>query len=199
MSQRGDRIGYGLACGALIAAGFLAGCVADASSNSSPPSASGGTSGTSSSGGQQTQPLVVDVDTNATLVTTPGNGVGVYVEYEAGGQWRISWTCDTNLTGLSCSYMVDVSVASGVISSPNSGYFGNGDSFFQSSQSQLEADATSTTGEQSISFQTDPGAPITVTVRLNAPVAFFFVQSNKVNGGYKGTLTNPLIFQPTTP
>jgi hypothetical protein len=36
-------------------------------------------------------------------------------------------------------------------------------------------------------------------VRLNAPVAFFFVQNNQVNGGYKGPLTNPLILQPSTP
>jgi len=38
-----------------------------------------------------------------------------------------------------------------------------------------------------------------LAVQLNAPVSFFFVQDGKVNGGYQGPLTNPLMFVPSAP
>ena len=66
------------------------------------------------------QPLLVDVDTGGTLLTTPGNGIGVYVEYQTGGHWRVSWTCDTSLTSLSCNFVVDASVTAGTIASTGS-------------------------------------------------------------------------------
>jgi hypothetical protein len=48
-------------------------------------------------------------------------------------------------------------------------------------------------------FDTTAGATIEVSVRLDAPVSFFFVQDGQVNGGYKGALTNPLFLRPTSP
>ena len=92
---------------ALGVVGLLAGCFADSTGGGGSGSAGGSAErpyGSSSSGGAATQPLVVvDVDTGGTLVTTPGNGIGVYVEYQSGGHWRVSWTCDSSLTNLSCS------------------------------------------------------------------------------------------------
>jgi hypothetical protein len=184
----------------LASAGFLAGCFADSSDSSS---GGGGAAPAgpyaSSSGTSAAQPLLVDVDTGGTLLTTPGNGIGVYVEYQAGGHWRISWTCDTSLTSLSCNFIVDASVAVGTIASPAGDGLEASDSLSQASPQQLEAVTTTTTGVDAILFDATPGVPITVSVTLNAPVSFFFVQDNLVNGGYKGTLTNPLMFQPSTP
>jgi hypothetical protein len=189
---------------ALGVVGPLAGCVVDSTgggsaSGSAGGSGSGGPYGSSSSGGAATQPLLVDVDTGGTLVATPGNGIGVYVEYQSGGHWRVSWTCDSSLTNLSCSYVVDASVGTGTIANPASDGFQGGDSLSQASPRQIEAVATTTTGDDAMLFDTTPGVPITVTVSLNAPVSFFFVQDQRVNGGYKGALTNPLMLQPKTP
>lgn len=193
--------------GPIIAAlgviGLLAGCVADSSSGGITTSSAGGSgpSGASSSGGSGggTTPLLVDVDTGGTLVTTPGNGIGVYIEYQSGGHWRVSWTCDTALTSLSCSFVVDASVATGAIANPTPDGFQSGDSLMQPSSRQVEAVTTTTGDDDAMLFDTTPGAVITVSVSLNAPVSFFFVQDNQVNGGYKGTLTNPLMLQPTSP
>ncbi len=181
---------------ALVGAGVLVGCVADSTSSSSGAAGAGpyGSSTVSAA-----QPLLVDVDTDATLVTTPGNGIGVYVEYQSGGHWRVSWTCDTVLTNLSCNFVVDASVITGSISNPTSEGLEGGDSVTQASARQIEAVTTTTTGDDAILFDTTPGAVITLTVSLNAPVSFFFVQDNQVNGGYTGTLTNPLMLQPSTP
>jgi hypothetical protein len=190
-------LGYGLACTSLAAAGFLAGCVGDSTSTSAGSSAGGGYG---SSSGAQVQPLIVDVDTGGTLVTTPGNGIGVYVEYVTGGHWRVSWTCDTSLTSLPCAYVVDASVTEGSIANPAGVDLEAGtDSLTQTNSQQIEVTTDTTTGEDGVTFDAPAGADITVSVRLNAPVAFFFVQDNQVNGGYKGTLTNPLILQPSSP
>jgi hypothetical protein len=182
---------------ALVGAGFLAGCVADSTTSTSSGSAGSGPSGTSP--GPAASPLLVDVDTGATLVTTPGNGIGVYIEYQSGGHWRVSWTCDTALTNLSCSFVVDASVTTGSIVNPTAEGLETSDSVSQASPQQIEAVTTTTTEDDAILFDTTPGAVITVTVSLNAPVSFFFVQDNLVNGGYTGALTNPLMLQPTTP
>jgi hypothetical protein len=179
---------------ALAMIGVLAGCVADSSSSS------GGSAGGygMSSGGGTSQPLLVDVDTGGTLVTTPGQGIGVYVEYQSGGHWRVSWTCDTAITHLSCNFVVDASVATGTIANPMPDGFQGGGSLTQPSARQVEAVTTTTGDDDAMLFDTTPGAVITVSVSLNAPVSFFFVQDNQVNGGYKGALTNPLMLQPTS-
>jgi len=180
---------------------LLVGCLVDSSpSNSSsgsgtaPTSASGG----SPSGSSASAPELVYVDPNQTLESTPGQGIGVYVEYETGGHWRISWTCDTSLTQLSCNFVVDASVATGTITQTEMA-LPSGDSVTQPSPQQIEATTTTTTGVDEILFDTAAGARITVNVQLNAPVSFFFVQDGKVNGGYQGPLTNPLMFEPSAP
>jgi hypothetical protein len=189
--------GYGrLAAAALALTGFLAGCIADSSDDPVQVSPS---SSSTSSGAAPTQPLLADVDTNATLVTTPGNGIGVYVEYEAGGHWKLSWTCDTAITSLTCNFTVDASVEVGAITNPSVDGFGSTDTLTQTSTTQIEGVTSTTTGVNTVLFDTTAGATIEVSVRLDAPVSFFFVQDGQVNGGYKGALTNPLLLRPTSP
>jgi hypothetical protein len=178
-------------------AGFLAGCIANSTDHHG-GSGAGGPSASSSGGGADTQPLLVDVDTGGTLVTTPGNGIGVYVEYQSGGHWSVSWTCDTALTNLSCSFIVDASISAGTIVPTGATVEASG-SVSQATPRQIEAVTTTTTSVDGLLFDASPGASLTVTVALNAPVSFFFVQDNQVNGGYQGILTNPLVFQPSAP
>lgn len=184
---------------AIATAALLGGCFSDATSTSGGSSGSAGGGPVGSSSGGEAQPLLVDVDTNATLVTTPGQGIGVYLEYETGGHWRISWTCDTAITNLPCNFVVDASVATGAIANPVASGLGIDDAISQATPQQIEAVTTTTSGIDAMLFDASPGAAITVTVQLNAPVSFFFVQDNLVNGGYTGPLTNPLVLQPTTP
>ena len=180
---------------------MLVGCIADGT-----PSSSGGTgygsAGGSSSGAGTPQTLLADVDTAGRFQSfAGGQGIGIYVEYDAGGHWTLSWTCDTSVTNLVCTYLVDASVSAdngtiqNAVAVPPSGM----DSLRQTSPLQVEAVTTTTTGVDQITFDTTPGATLTVAVQLNAPVSFFFVQDGKVNGGYTGQLTNPMMFLPTAP
>jgi len=46
----------------------------------------------------------VSIDPGATLEADPGEGVGVFVELQDNGNWRVWTTCDTELTGYSCAF-----------------------------------------------------------------------------------------------
>jgi hypothetical protein len=180
----------------LALAGFVVGCAAD----SSPPyaSASGGgptPSAPAPSSSGATQPMLVDVDPNQTMTAKPGDGVGVFTEYQTGGHWKVWWTCDTNTTRLSCNFDIRVIVASGAIT--NVGGQGS-----QSSTQLAVARTVTSTQVHGITFDTAPGAVITLDASMDGEHDggfLFFVQSGKVNGGYSGTLTDPLMLEPSAP
>jgi hypothetical protein len=165
----------------------------------------GGSNGTNNNGTCSTtpsaKPLLADVDTGQTMKAQPGDGVGFFSEYSAGGHWHIWWTCDTNQTGASCPMKVDVSVASGAISNvtPDSA----ADTAAISSTTQkIEASTTTTTGVDGMRFDTTPGAIITLGASVNGCYDgsfLFFVQSGKVNGGFQGVLTNPIQLEGSAP
>lgn len=182
----------------VLGIGVLSGCVAqdDGHAPRAYPSA-GASAGSSASA--PTQPLLVDVDANQTLETQPGNGLGVYVEYETGGHWLVWWTCDTNRTGDACHYQINASVAEGAITNVAGQNLEGNDSVTQPNAQSVSATTTTTGGADGVLFDTTAGEAVMVSVTVDADVFFFFVQDKQVNGGYQGALTNPLLFQPSTP
>jgi hypothetical protein len=154
-----------------------------------------------------TQPMAVVVDTNQTMTPSTsqgfgGEGIGVFVEYHAGGHWHVYWACDTTLSGSPCSFSVTATVADGSIANATSSQFSGNDNM-TSTSSQISASTFTTTQVDTVDFDTTPGDQVTI----NAVVAglpqdgsfFFFVQDGVVNGNYTGPLTDPLIFEPSTP
>jgi hypothetical protein len=192
-----------------VVAAILAGCAADTSSSSGGFASAGPVptaSGSSSGAGDSSQPILADIDTNGTLVSTAGQGIGVYVTYESGGHWQVAWTCDTAITNVACHYVVTASVAdvptSGeIVMETITNVSGTvvPDVTQHTTGTEVAATATTTTSIDSMTFDAPPGAILQVQVQLDGPVSFFFVQDNKVNGGYTGTLTNPMMFQPSSP
>ena len=55
-------------------------------------------------------PMLVNIDSDVSLDSTPGDGVGVFVEYYAGGHYRIWTTCDTSFSGVTCPFSIYTSV-----------------------------------------------------------------------------------------
>jgi hypothetical protein len=196
------------ACGVgLVAAAFgalLGGCTANAQNGSGGVSyggGGGGGSGTSTSGfGGGVQ--LVDVDTGQTLTAQPGQGVGVFTEYQAGGHWNVWWTCDTVMTGLSCNFQISVSVSSAPVTNLASQLSESGAQPVQVSPNEVSATTTTTNATDGITFDTAPGAIVTLGAKLdgNEDGSFlFFVQDGKVNGGYQGALADPLMIEPSSP
>jgi hypothetical protein len=192
-----------------------------------------GASGITGDGAASASPILAKVDPNATMVQTPGQGVGVFTQYvptsdaSPGGHWYVWWTCDTSLSNQNCPFAITVSVASGAIQNAVPQNFLAGDTLSTgagveagtagssvdggveggsveagTASSSITADTTTTTTVQGIHFDTAPGAVITLSAALGGEYSgsfLFFVQDGKVNGGYTGTVSDPLELQSSVP
>ena len=169
---------------------------------------SGGTSGSTGTPptGTSPSPMLVVVDTDQVMNADPGQGVGVFAEYAAGGKWHIWWTCDTTKSQLPCDVAVSATAASGTIDGLTSEEL-QGGLATSPEPSRVEAHSNITNQVNGIRFKTTPGAIITLEATIGGLKEgpgpnrsfFFFVQDGKINGGYTGTLTNPLQLQGKTP
>ena|SRR5579883_2389484 len=163
---------------------------------------SGGSAGTSS-GGASATPLLVDVDPGRTLNAQPGQGVGVFTEYVSGGHWHVWWTCDTGKTGSPCSFDVKVSVdRDSILDVSADTSTSAASSVTQPTAQSLESQTTTSTGVDGVHFDTTPGAIITLDASVDGMhdgSFLFFVQDGQVNGGYQGTVTDPLMLEGKTP
>jgi len=150
--------------------------------------------------------MLVDVDPNRTMNASPGEGVGVFTQYETGGHWDIWWTCDTSKTSLPCAFDVTVTVSTGTIANVAGQTLAAAEAPTQASTQSVELVTTTTTGIDGMTFDTVVPAGTTPIITLNAklsgmdaPQYLFFVQDGQINGDYAGTLTDPLMLEPSSP
>jgi hypothetical protein len=168
-----------------------------------PPSGTGSDPGTN---GNSITPVLVDVDTGRTMSAQPGDGLGVFVEYHAGGHWHIWWTCDTNKTNQSCPMDVKITFparAPGAFTNAQAdGVSASGVSPLVASPTQLESVTTTTTGIDGMTFDTAAGAVVSLEASIGSlkdGSFIFFVQNGKINGGFTGKLTDPLELEGSAP
>ncbi len=165
------------------------------------PSPGGSSSPPPTGGLSSTSPLLVTVDTDQTMTAEPGDGVGVFVEYATGGKWTIWWTCDTKRTQQSCNFAIGATAQTGNIGDVDSSGVQGGE-VTTPIPSRVEVLVRTSTELHGITFTTTPGAVLTLEASVGGVkdgAFLFFVQDGKVNGGYKGKLTNPLQLQGKTP
>jgi hypothetical protein len=152
------------------------------------------------------QPVTVIVDTDQTMTDTPGgDGVGVFVQYAAGGHWHVWWTCDTNKSGLPCDFTVDMSGSSITNAKPSA--FETNDSLDTTTPNRLVATTHTTVGVEAVDFDATPGANVTLDVSVSGlrdGGFFFWVGTDAngkpaINGNYQGQLSDPLVFSPSAP
>ncbi|GAC1353045.1 MAG: hypothetical protein NVS3B20_21660 [Polyangiales bacterium] len=136
----------------------------------------------------------VGIDTNKTLVVSPGDGAGVFVTYASGGNWSIQWTCDSHVNpGSSCPFDIAVGVnnANAVSAVPSTALIGRDATGIRA---QISTEATL----DSMHFQATPGASITLSVMLRGvamPNLVFFVS----DGVLHTEPTDPIEFVPSAP
>ena len=201
-----------LVLGGIVSAGLLACTVESQTGSSGAGYGSGGSSssssggGTTTSSGGSTQPMLVDVDPNRTMNASPGEGVGVFTQYETGGHWDIWWTCDTSKTSLPCAFDVTVTVSTGTIANVAGQTLAAAEAPTQASTQSVELVTTTTTGIDGMTFDTVVPVGTTPIITLNAKLNgvddaqyLFFVQDGEINGNYAGMLTDPLMLEPSSP
>lgn len=135
----------------------------------------------------------VPIDAGETLQADPGEGVGVFVEYMGGGEWNVWATCDTEFSGLSCSYDVFVN-ADGLIV---------GDDIDLEDEDFIEEDFDfahfgfeTDFDTDGVSFSTFDDDPVQIEVWLDGTPdgrIVFWAANDTI---YEGLPTNPAIFQP---
>jgi hypothetical protein len=139
------------------------------------------------------QSVVVLVDADKTMNVTGGEGAGIFVEARSGGKWIVSWTCDSKLTGQSCAFTHSIT------STRISNQVLNGESL-PGESTRVTFDSVVSNQVGKLSFQAEEGASVTIQSTLPGESNsdgryFYFVQDGKVNGGFAGQLSNPLIFR----
>ena len=80
------------------------------------------------------------------------------------------------------------------------------DTLTDTSSQDIELVTTTTTGIDGVTFDTVVPAGTTPIITLNAKLNgvddgqyLFFVQDGQINGNYAGTLTDPLMLEPSSP
>ncbi len=147
-------------------------------------------------------PMVVEVDPNGTLSATPGLGVGVFTQYVSGGHWLVWWTCDTEVTGQSCAFTISITPVQGTVSNVQGIQNGTTAAVAGASPSGFALTSNTSTARNQVSFDAQPGASIELDAFVEPSPNenyLFFVQNQRVNGGYQGDLTDPLILEPSSP
>ncbi len=147
------------------------------------------------------EPMLVNIDSDIALDSKPGDGVGVFVEYYVGGQYRIWTTCDSNFSGVTCPFDIYTSVdTSSIISA--------------TTEENLEGFDTITVqpdqGTVDLHFETDgdydaavidvtPGAILRVEAFIDnqSDPRFIYWFGNGVL--HQGAPTNPIDFSPSKP
>jgi len=142
------------------------------------------------------------IDPNVKLSEPPGTGVGVFVEYATGGHWHLWWTCDTNISGLPCTFEVSATVASGAVTNVAGDRLETDDTL-SSNTTEVTLSTSTTTGVDGVWFDTSPGTSISVLGKVGSAqygTFFFWSQSGVIEGG--GTpahVADPLTFVPASP
>jgi hypothetical protein len=135
----------------------------------------------------------VPIDEGETLQADPGEGVGVFVEYLGSGQWNVWASCDTEFSGVACTYDVFVT-ADGLIIEDDLDLEDNDfiDEDFDFAHFGFDTDFDT----DGVAFSTFTGDPVQVEVWLDGvddASVVFWAANDKI---YEGMPSNPAVFQP---
>jgi hypothetical protein len=162
-----------------------------------------------------TMPVQVTIDTGATIDATGGNGVGVFVQYAAGGHWTVTTACDTTTSQQSCGFDVFIGGVGSTTGAtdpkdPNQATSTttaitniqtvdpNGDPLgFEMDQGVLHVSTNTSVNLDGFTFDTPAGATIELELYLDqvAQPRFVYWIGDKVL--HTGAPTDPVDFAPT--
>jgi hypothetical protein len=137
--------------------------------------------------------FTVGIDEGAQLEADAGSGVGIYVEYQGAGGFRVWTTCDTELSGYACSFDIFAIGAGmgrgfGEDLEGNDELVANGEELYAYLETDYDTDG--------FRFRMADGAPMRLEVYLDGNSEPRFVYW--VSGGVlqRGAPSNPVDFQP---
>ncbi len=129
----------------------------------------------------------------------PGEGVGVFVEYQSGGGWRVFTSCDTQVTGYVCEWDLIIQGLEGAVFDEVQAQDLGEEDFLNISSDELELLTLTSYNLDGISFSARAGAPIRLDAFLDGESAERYVYWVGGGGVHNGAPTNPLDLRPNVP
>lgn len=146
-------------------------------------------------------PDKVAIDTGATLSSPGGAGVGVFVQYAAGGHWTVNTACDTNTSGQSCGFDVFVSVTDpkSALSNPAGTSLNERDGVDIQSDGSFHLFTNTANAVEGMTFDATPGATVEVEMYLDGVPQPRFVYWIGGKVLHTGAPTDPIDLSPSAP
>ena len=148
-------------------------------------------------------PDTVAIDTGATLSSPAGAGVGVFVEYTAGGHWTVTTACDTTTSGDACGFDIFVAGAgangSTVLSNPNGTTLAQGDGVDIQSDGSYHLFTNTATTNEGMTFDATAGGTVELEIYLDGVPQPRFVYWIGGKVLHTGAPTDPIELAPSAP
>lgn len=141
----------------------------------------------------------VTIDTGAQMSAGPGDGVGLFVQYQGDGRWDLFTTCDTATSGTPCNFDVVVSPTAGAFSGVLGTDLGPQSSVALQSDGSIRLVTETDMGTDGVSFDADPGATIEVDVLLDGASQPQFIFAVSGGATLDGMPSDPVDFTPDAP
>lgn len=140
------------------------------------------------------------IDTDQVLESPAGEGIGLFVEYAAGGTWRLWTTCDTNYSNVGCKFDIIASVDTAskidvVEGSDLEGF----DEVIALDDGSVSMHAETASDFDVMSLVTTPGSILRVDLHLDGEPESRFIYWVGDGILHEGAPTNPVDFIPTSP
>lgn len=139
----------------------------------------------------------VTIDPGVPLGAAPGRGVGLFLQYDLGGRWTLSTTCDTAVTGSACVFAVEVTGQ--LLGDVGGEDLGPNDRIALQGDTRVRWDAETTLGAPVMRFHAAPGAPIELDCRLDGAAQPRFVYLVSEGQILEGVPANPVEIVPSHP
>jgi hypothetical protein len=137
------------------------------------------------------------IDTGAQIDVDAGLGAGIFIEYASGGHYTVRVSCDTTRSNSTCQWDVIVTPQTGAISNVVGQGLEGDDTVHPFSPNSYQLNAHTSTEIDGFTFDTDPGAAISVDALLDGVCAvpyFFWVGDGAL---HQGSPSNPLTLVPS--
>lgn len=159
-------------------------------------------SGSGGPSGPAVDPDPFTIDTGAVFDVVPGQGAGLWIEYLGDGAWDVYTSCDTAITDRPCDFDVILSAGpDAAVSMPELHDAEPVDSLELRSDGSFRMITGTALGLDGVTFTTDPGAPLTVDLLLDAQAQPSYLNWISDGAHVTGTesTSNPVIFIPAAP
>lgn len=138
------------------------------------------------------------IDTGQGFELDPGGGVGVFVEYEGDGRYRVSTTCDSAFTGYACYFDLLIRTEGGeILDYQGEALEDDGLDWYE--DGALGFRTITEYDHDAVVIDTEPGSVLSVDVLLDCGCGnayLFWIGDGAIHAGAP---SNPLEFEPSAP